>query len=53
MIIAKKYYYRTKNISDEVTFDEDTNSIATSDTFEEDIENKHDLDHELKINNKK
>jgi hypothetical protein len=51
LIIAKKYFYRTKNISDEVTFDEDTISIASSDIIEDDIENKHDLDHELKINN--
>ncbi len=53
LIIAKKYFFRTKNISDEVTFDEETNSIASSDLFEDDIENKHDLDHEKKINNKK
>ena len=50
--IAKKYFFRTKHISDEVTFDEDTNSITSNDIFEDDIENKHDLDHELKINNK-
>jgi hypothetical protein len=52
LVIAKKYFYRTKNISDEVTFDEDTNSIASSDILEDYIENKHDMDHELKINNK-
>jgi hypothetical protein len=53
LIIAQKYFYRTKNISDEVTFDEDLNSIASSDILDDDTENKYDQDHELKINNKK
>lgn len=48
LVIAKKYFYRTKNISDEVTYDEDSNSIASSDIIEDDLENKHDLDHEVK-----
>ena len=28
--ISKKYYIRTKNISDEITFDEDSNSSETT-----------------------
>jgi len=48
LVIANKYYNRTKNISEEVTFDEETNSIK-SDNTDEYIEFTHDLDHQNKI----
>ena len=46
--VLDKYYNRTKNISEEVTFDEETNSIK-SDNVDEYLEFTHDLDHQNKI----
>jgi hypothetical protein len=48
LFIANKYFNRTKNISEEVTFDEETTSIK-SDNTDEYIEFTHDLDHQNKI----
>ena len=48
ILIANKYFNRTKNISEEVTFDEETNSIK-GDNTEEYLEFTHDLDHQNKI----
>jgi hypothetical protein len=48
LVIANKYYNRTKNISEEVTFDEETNSIK-SDNIDDFMDFTHDLDHQYKI----